>query len=66
MKQWKKNSIRKSIENYNSTNDIEHLMDVLRVYEQGGITWHVKIFIRKLYEIIQKTNSKKAQVLRGL
>ena len=32
MKRWQRRSINKSLENYAKTQDIEHLMDVIRVY----------------------------------
>lgn len=33
MKSWQRQSINKSLENYEKTKDIEHLMDVVRVYK---------------------------------
>ena len=33
MKNWQRNSIQKSLENYEKTKDIEHLVDVVRVYK---------------------------------
>ena len=32
MQNWKKQSIRKSIDNYRKTGDEEHLTDIVRVY----------------------------------
>ena len=32
MKNWQRNSIRKSIDNYVKTGDEEHLADIVRVY----------------------------------
>ena len=32
MKNWQKQSINKSLENYKKTKDIEHLADIVRVY----------------------------------
>lgn len=33
MQNWKKQSIRKSIDNYRKTGDVEHLQDVVRIYK---------------------------------
>ena len=33
MKSWQRQSINKSLENYEKTKDIEHLVDVVRVYK---------------------------------
>lgn len=33
MKSWQRQSINKSLENYAKTRDVEHLMDVIRIYE---------------------------------
>ena len=48
MKKWQRQSINKSLENYEKTKDIEHLMDVIRVYEYGGVLWHVKRIIKEI------------------
>lgn len=32
MKKWQRQSINKSLENYEKTKDIEHLADIVRVY----------------------------------
>ena len=55
MPKWKKLSIRKSIENFHKTSDIEHLMDVIRVYEQGGLIWHVKRIVREIWSKIKES-----------
>ena len=37
MQNWKKQSIRKSIDNYRKTGDEEHLTDIVRVYRYSKI-----------------------------
>ena len=38
MKSWQRQSINKSLENYAKTKDIEHLMDIIRVYEYSKMS----------------------------
>ena len=37
MKSWQRQSINKSLANYAKTKDIEHLMDIIRVYEYSKV-----------------------------
>ncbi len=54
MLKWKKLSIRKSIENYHKTSDVEHLRDIIRVYEQGGLIWYVKMYASEFWAEIKE------------
>ena len=54
MKNWQRNSIRKSIENYVKTGDEEHLTDIVRVYRYSKIKIIKSRVAARLNEITMK------------
>ena len=54
MKNWQRQSINKSLENYVKTKDIEHLMDVIRVYEYSKFDVIKSRVAARLNEITMK------------
>ena len=52
MKSWQRQSINKSLANYEKTKDIEHLMDVIRVYEYSKISRVAARLTKKIYKLI--------------
>ena len=51
MKSWQRQSINKSLENYAKTKDIEHLMDVVRVYQYSKFKIIKSRVVARLKEI---------------
>ena len=51
MKNWQKDSIRKSIDNYIKTGDEEHLTDIVRVYRYSKIKIIKSLVRARLKEI---------------
>ena len=52
MKNWQRQSINKSLENYAKTKDIEHLMDIIRVYEYSKMGIIKSLVGARLKEIL--------------
>ena len=57
MQNWKKQSIRKSIDNYVKTGDEEHLTDIVRVYRYSKIKIIKSRVAARLKEITLKITS---------